>query len=79
MYRIAEVTDVVESSKVYALGKYYHGNNREIITTVITSIFLDGGDGGPRSQTNKALKLKIGERSRDFRFAFISNTPWTDT
>merc|ERR1711917_113891 len=34
---------------------------------------------GPRSQTNKALKLKIGEKPRDFRFAFVSNTPWTDT
>jgi len=58
IYRIAEIAEVTESSKIYS---------------------LDGGDGGPRSQTNKALKLKIGEKPRDFRFAFVSNTPWTDT
>jgi len=57
-YRIAEIVEVVESSKVYP---------------------LDPGDGGPRSQTNKALKLRIGDKTRDFRLLFISNSEWTDT
>jgi len=57
-YRIAEIVEVVDSSKVYA---------------------LDPGDGGPRSQTNKALKLRIGDKTRDFRLLFISNSEWTDT
>merc|ERR1712242_173482 len=31
------------------------------------------------SQTNKALKLRIGDKTRDFRLLFISNSEWTDT